>query len=379
MGSAVAWFLSANPDFDGTVCVVERDPSYERSSTARTNSCMRQQFSNPLNIQISQFGADFVRDFADLIGHPDTPSLAVDHFGYLYLAADAGAAEVLRANQVVQSGLGAGVVHLSAAEIAHRYPFYNVADIVGGNLNTLDEGYFDSGTMFQWLRRAAKASGVSFVTDEVVAIDVSDERVTGVHLASGGGIGCGTLVNATGPAAATVATMAGVDLPVEPRKRYTWVFDAAETLGQQLPLTIDPSGVHVRSDGEAFMAGCGPDVDTAVALDDLGMDDDLWEAKVWPALVHRIPAFERIRVTARWAGHYAYNTLDQNVVVGPCPTVANFILVNGFSGHGMQQAPAMGRGVSELIAYGQYRTLDLTPLGYERVARGEPFPECAII
>ncbi len=379
MGSGAAWFLARNPDFDGTVLVVERDPSYQQSSTARTNSCMRQQFSTEVNIRISQFGAEFVRDFPAWMDDPEAPELAVDHFGYLYLAADEATAAVLRANQRVQASLGAGTVIMAPDEIAAAYPFYSLDGIVCGSHNPLDEGWFDSGTIFEWWRRQARSGGVEYLADEVVGISRAGDAVTGVSLASGGTVGCGVLVNATGPRAALTARMAGLDLPVEPRKRFTFVFEAAEPLGQVLPLTIDPTGVHVRSDGAAYMAGCPPDVDPAVDPDDLTMDHEIFEDKVWPALAHRIPAFERIRVTSRWAGHYAYNRFDHNAVIGPHPEVPNFLFVNGFSGHGMQQSPAMGRAVSELVAYGGYRTLDLTALGYERIARDEPFVETAII
>ena len=379
MGSGVAWFLSRNPDFNGTVLVVERDPSYQNSSTARTNSCMRQQFSSEVNIRISRFGAEFVRDFPAWMDDPEAPPIAVNHFGYLYLAADETTADVLRANQQVQASLGAGTVIMTPDEIAAAYPFYNLDGIVCGSHNPVDEGWFDSGTIFEWWRRQARRGGVEYLVDEVVGITRSGSAVTGVTLAAGGDVGCGTLVNASGPRAAVTARMAGLDLPVEPRKRFTFVFEAAEPLGQDLPLTIDPTGVHVRSDGAAYMAGCPPDVDPAVDPEDLAMDHDIFEDKVWPALAHRIPAFERIRVTSRWAGHYAYNRFDHNAVIGPHPEVSNFFFVNGFSGHGMQQSPAMGRAVSELLTYGGYRTLDLSALGYERIARGEPFVETAII
>ena len=379
MGSGVAWFLSRNPDFDGTVLVVERDPSYQDSSTARTNSCMRQQFSTEVNIRISQFGAEFVRDFRAWMDDPEAPEIAVNHFGYLYLAADEATAAVLRANQRVQASLGAGTVIMTPDEIAAEYPFYNLDGIVCGSHNPVDAGWFDSGTIFEWWRRQARRNGVEYHTDEVVGIDRRNDAVTGVALASGGRIGCGTLVNATGPRAARTAAMAGLELPVEPRKRFTWIFEAAEPLARDLPLTIDPTGVHVRSDGAAYLAGCPPDIDPPVDPVDLDMDHDIFEDKVWPALAHRIAAFERIKVTSRWAGHYAYNRFDHNAVVGPHPEVSNFLFVNGFSGHGMQQSPAMGRAVSELITYGQYRTLDLSALGYERIARGEPFVETAII
>ncbi len=379
MGSSAAWFLSAEAGFDGSILVVDRDLSYESTSTAATNSCMRQQFSNPLNIAISQFAADFVRDFPTYLGDPEVPELAVDHYGYMYLAGDDAFAATLRTNQAVQAAHGAGTVIMTPEEIAQAYPFYNVDDIVCGSHNLVDEGYFDSGTMFDWWRKMARRNGVEYLENEVVAINRTDDTVTSVTLASGEVVSCGTVVNASGPRAVETAKMAGLELPVEPRKRYTFMFDCAETLGMQLPLTIDPTGVHVRSEGTAFMAGCTPDDDPAVAYDDFAMDPNIWEDKVWPVLAHRVPAFERIKVSTRWAGHYAHNTVDHNVIVGPHHEVENFVFACGFSGHGLQQSPAIGRGVSELIAHGSYRSLDLTPLGYHRIVAGEPFIETAII
>lgn len=380
MGSSVAWFLSSNDDFDGTVLVVERDPSYEFTSTARTNSCMRQQYSNELNIRVSRFSADYVRNFRRWMGDdPEVPELAVHHFGYMYLAGDERFAATLRAGQELQSSLGAGTVIMRPDEIVAEYPFYNVDDIVCGSHNTVDEGWFDSATMFDWWRRKARQAGVEYLTGEVVDIDRTGGAIAGVTLAGGETVACGVLVNASGPRAAATAALAGLELPVEARKRYTVVFDAAEPLPRALPLTIDPTGVHVRSDGGAYLAGSTPAIDPAVPFDDFRMDPDVWEEQIWPVLAHRIPAFERAKVRRQWAGHYAYNTLDHNAVIGPHTEVGNFIFINGFSGHGMQQSPAMGRGVSELVTYGGYRTLDLTLLGYDRIARNEPFPETAII
>ncbi len=380
MGSSAAWWLTANPDFDGSVLVVERDPSYEFSSTARTNSCMRQQFSNPLNIRISQFTADFVHNFREhLGGDPEIPEIATQLFGYMYLAADDAFAERLRTSQQLQESLGGGTKIMSPAEISETYPFYNMDGVVCGSHNLVDEGYFDGGTMFDWLRRQARRNGAEYVTNEVIGIDHDRQTVTSVTLASGETITCGHIVNASGPRAGDVAALAGFELPVEPRKRFTFIFDCAEDIGQDVPLTIDPTGVHVRSDGDAFLAGCPPFEDGRVDYDDFSIHDDIWEEKIWPAIANRVPAFERIKVTNKWAGHYAYNTLDHNVVVGPHPDVSSFIFMNGFSGHGLQQNPAMGRAVSELITYGEFRALDMTPLGYHRILAGEPFVETAII
>ena len=379
MGSSVAWFLAANPRFDGRVLVVERDPSYANCSTAHTNSCMRQQFSSEINIRISQFAADYVERFRVELGDPRVPAIHTHFFGYMYLAADEGFAGHLKETVSIQAELGAGTRIMSAAEIAEAYPFYRTDDILLGAHNLKDEGYFDAGTMFDWWRRCARDKGVEFISNEVVGIDVEAGRVGAVRLASGERIACGWVVNAAGPRAARVAEMAGRPLPVEPRKRYTWVFEAARPLDRALPLTVDPSGVHVRSDGAYYMAGATPDHDPAVAPDDFTFDHSLWQEKAWPAIAHRIPAFEAIRVVNEWVGHYAYNTLDQNAVVGPDDEVENFLYVNGFSGHGIQQAPAMGRGVAELITTGRYQTLDLSPLGIDRIRRGIRREEAAII
>ena len=380
MGSSAAWFLSANPDFNGSVLVIEKDPSYEFSSTARTNSCIRQQFTNPLNVKISQFGVEFLRAFRERLGgDPEVPEIILQEFGYMYLANNPATAEGLTASQKQQAALGAATRVLTADQLAAEYPFYNVKDILLGCHNPRDEGYFDGATMFDWWRRKARQNGVEYVTAEVSGINRTGDRVSGVTLASGETITAGTVVNAAGPRAAATARMAGVDLPIEPRRRYTFVFAAERPLERDLPLTIDPTGVHMRSDGQNYLCGCPPDDDPAVAFDGFEFDHSIWEEKVWPALANRIPAFEAIKVINSWVGHYAYNVLDQNAIIGPHSEVANLIFVNGFSGHGFQQSPAMGRGVSELITYGEFRELDMTDLSYERIAAGRPFVERAII
>lgn len=379
IGASVAWHLAASPDFDGRVLVVERDPSYEKCSTAHTNSCIRQQFSTPLNVQVSQYGVDYVKNFAARMGDERVPEIHLHSFGYLYLADDAASAETLRVNQAMQAGLGAGTRLLTPDQIAAQFPFYDLDGIVLGSHNPVDEGYFDGTTMFEWWRRLARERGVEFVQDEVVGLTREGARVTAVTLASGRVVSCGTVVNAAGPRAAQVADMAGVSLPVEPRKRYTWVVEAAEPLAQDLPLTIDPSGVHMRTDGQYYMIGAAPDEDQAVAPDDFIEDFSLWEQKAWPAVATRIPQFEALKVVNSWVGHYAYNTVDQNAIVGPHPEIGNLLFVNGFSGHGFQQAPAMGRGIAEWITHGAFTSLDLSEFGFERLARGGTASELRVI
>ena len=380
IGSSIAWHLSANPDFNGSVLVVERDPTYEWCSTTHTNSCIRQQYSTEINIRISQYGVECIKNFRDILGgDPDIPDIPLQSFGYMYLADNEAFANVLRENQKLQASLGAGTRLLTPDEVAEKYPFYNMDGIVLASHNPVNEGYFEGSTMFDWWRRKARQNGVEYLTNEVVDIPRDGARVTGVTLKSGETIAAGHVINASGPRGAVTARMAGLDIPVEPRRRHTFIYDCQQPLGQDLPLTIDPSGVHMRTDGQYFLTGGPPPEDPAADFDDFELDQNMWDDIIWPAIANRVPAFEAVKVINSWVGHYAYNTLDQNAIIGPHTEVGNFIFANGFSGHGFQQSPAMGRGVSELIAYGEFRTLDLTPLGYDRIARNEPFLEKAVI
>ena len=384
LGSSCAWFLKKHYGFKGSVLVVERDMTYELASTSHTNSCVRQQFSNELNVRISQYTAEFIREFqAYMAPLPDVPELKIQNFGYLYLTDQQDKADILRKLQVIQSDLGAGTVILSPDEIAERYPFYQLDDIVLGSLNTKDEGYFEGSTIFEWFRRGARSAGVEYIENEVVAIGRSGRRVNSVTLKSGDEISAGTIINASGPRASRTAEMAGFDpLPVEPRCRYTYIIYAEHPLEQVMPLTIDPSGIHYRPygrDGNQYMVGSPPADDYPRAPDDFSMDHNYWQDHVWPILASRIPAFESVKMINVWAGHYAYNTLDQNAIVGLHPDCDNFIFVNGFSGHGLQQSPAMGRGVAELILNGSYQSLDLSPLGIDRILENRPYLEMAII
>ena len=223
---------------------------------------------------------------------------------------------------------------------------------------------------------------VEYVANEVVAItrDPLGKKVVSVTLANGSVVSCGQVVNASGPRAARTAAMVGIDVPVEPRKRFTWVFKAEQPLDRDLPLTIDPSGVHVRENGGGtYLCGGHSDVDPCVAYDDFTMDHAIWEDKIWPAIATRIPQFEAIKVQSEWAGHYAMNLFDHNAIAGPHPEITNFLFLNGFSGHGLQQSPAMGRGTAEWLTYGAYRTLDLRPFHFDRIAAARPIPERAVI
>ena len=383
MGASTAWFLSKNEDFDGSVLVVERDPTYKNSSTMHTNSCMRQQFSAELNVRISQFAADFVNNIQDYMDGDDlVPELSIQNFGYMYFANNEAFANILQENQKVQLSVGAATQLLSPDQIKQRYQFYNVDDILLGSINLIDEGYWDGTAVFDSWRRQSRKAGAEYVTNEVVAMTKSADgtKVESVTLRSGEVITCGKVLNTSGPRASRTAQMAGIDVPVEPRKRYSWIFAAEQPLSQDLPLTIDPSGVHVRENGGGtYQCGAHSDIDPAVAYDDFIMDFDVWENHVWPILATRIPQFEAIKIQSEWAGHYAYNTFDHNAIMGPHTEVENFFFLNGFSGHGLQQSPAMGRGTAEMLIYGEYRSLDLSSFNYSRIPDNVPIIEKAVI
>ncbi len=383
MGSSTAWFLKDNPDFKGSILVVERDPTYEKCGTTFTNSCIRLQFSEPLNVKISQFGADFIKNLRRYMGNDErVPDLRIQNYGYLYLSNSEAFTSVLRENQKMQLALGANTRVLSPEDIKSEYPFYAVDDLVAGSINTVDEGYWEGITVFDWFKKVARERGAEYVANEVVGLNknANGDRIESVMLASGDVVGCGHVVNASGTRGALTAKMAGITIPIEPRKRATYVFTAEQPLDRVLPLTIDPSGVHFRQDGAStYLAGGHGAVDLAPQHDDFEMDPALWEEHIWPHIAARIPQFEAIKVVREWMGHYDYNVLDQNAIIGPHPQVRNFLFLNGFSGHGLQQSPAMGRATAEWITYGAFKTLDMSPFTFERITQNRPFLEKAII
>lgn len=388
IGSAVAYFLTANPDFDGSVLVIERDPSYRTASTSLSSSSIRVQFSNPINVQISQYGSEFIRNFGDAmqVEGEARPDLNFHPGGYLFLAGTPGQVQTLRENHEVQRACGADVVLWDQEALARAFPHLNVDDILLASYGQSGEGWFNNTGLMYGFKAKARAQGAEYLTDEVVGITRSGARLSAVTLKSGAIIKAGTIVNAAGPRAGVTAEMAGITLPVEPRKRTLFVYDCAATPegsatvnGGRLPLMIDPSGVFCRPEGRFFLTGGVPVDDPAVPFDDFEPRYHEFEDIIWPALAARSPAFEAIKVVNQWAGHYDFNRLDHNLIVGRHPEVSNFVFANGFSGHGLQQGPAAGRGVAELIIYGGFRTLDLTQVGYERIAENRPFIEKAVI
>lgn len=377
IGAAVAYFLKRVERFPGSVALIERDPTFARAATTLSCSSIRQQFSTPESVRLSRFGLNFLRSMRDEFGPELDPAL--HESGYLILAPE-GAEDILAENHRMQVEEGAPVAFLDRDALKLRAPWLSMEGIAAGTLGLSGEGWFDSHTLLKALRAGARSAGATPVAAEVSAVEQTARRISGIRLSDGTRIGCRMLVNAAGTAAGQVAAMAGRPLPVEPRKRSVFVVDAPDA-PKEMPLVSDPSGAWARPEGSGFLTGYSPpEADDGPADPaDFEVDFTIFEERLWPALASRIPAFERLKVTSAWAGHYDYNSLDQNAVIGLDPLLPNLFYANGFSGHGLQHAPGVGRALAELIVHGEFRTIDLSVFDYSRIAEGRPLFERNVI
>lgn len=373
MGASVAyWLTSMRPGLD--VLVVEQDPSFARSSTALSVASIRQQFTTAVNVEISRFGIGFIRDFAARAGM----NLGLKENGYLFLASTDDGAQTLSEVAAMQRSHGAATEVWAPDQIAARFPWLNTDDLTAATFGPRDEGWFDNMGLLAGFRSMAKAQGARFVTDRVTGLTVKSGRVTAVHLDAAGEVGCSMAVNAAGTRAAKVMQMAGLDLQVEPRKRTVFVIDAPNARHPDAPLLVD-LGFYLRPEQGHWITATVPQDDGPCADDDFEPDLHLFEDVIWEQLYHRAPGFDAVKVIRHWVGHYAYNTLDQNAILGPYPGLPNLYLCNGFSGHGLQQSPAVGRGIAEHILTGAWQTIDLSDLSVERMLSETPFRERAIV
>jgi glycine/D-amino acid oxidase-like deaminating enzyme len=378
IGSSIAYFLRLS-DPTVSVTVIERDPTYARSSSALSAASIRQQFSTPLSIQMSLFGIEFLRSIGERLEVDGTrPSIDLHEGGYLFLATPAGET-TLRENHALQKSLGADISLLDKDALQARFHWLNSEDLIAGAYGESGEGWFDGYGLVQALRKKALALGARYVAADVTAVDRDGKRVTHVQTANGERFPCDVVVNAAGAWSRKVAQMVGIDIPVYARRRSIFNVTSPARL-ERCPLLIDPTGVYFRPEGQAFICGTSPSPDNDP--DDLALDEvdhALFDDVIWPTLAHRVPQFEALRVQNCWSGYYEYNVFDQNAIIGYHPDVDNCIFANGFSGHGLQQGPATGRGISELILRGRYMTLDLSSLSFTRVLEHRPIVEKNVV
>ena len=378
MGASVAfWLTRMRPGL--SVLVVEQDPSFAYAATALSVASIRQQFTTAVNVEISRFGIGFIRDIAGHLGQAGgITSLGLKENGYLFVTGNTEAAALMHEVAGMQRGLGATTEVLSADQIQAKFPWMEVGDLVAGSFGPKDEGWFDNMGLLGGFRAAAKAQGARFITDRVTGLTVVAGRVVGAVLQKAGFVDCGSAVNAAGTRGAEVMRMAGLDLPVEPRKRTVFVIDAPNARHADAPLLVD-AGFYLRPEQDHWITATVPQDDGPCASDDFEPDLHLFEDVIWQQLYARAAGFDAVKVIRHWVGHYDYNTLDQNALLGPHPAVQNLYVMNGFSGHGLQQSPAVGRGVAEHILTGGWQSIDLSDLSVDRTVSGTAFLERAVV
>ncbi|HEY7786918.1 MAG TPA: FAD-dependent oxidoreductase [Casimicrobiaceae bacterium] len=375
VGSAVACFVAPLAP-SARVAVIEPDSTYEFASTLRASGGARRQFSCPENIEMSNFGISFIRH-ADATLATDGVSAHVEwrEGGYLFIVGPADV-DALRDNHAIQQAHGVVANWLTTSELHARYPSMSLEGIAAG-VHTPEDGWCDPNGLLQGLRRKARALGVEYVEDRVVGIDHDGSVARSLRLASGTVIPADYIVNAAGAWAKGIAAMVGMRLPIEPLRRFEHFFETPNRI-EPLPYVKDTARLAFRPEGRGYSGGV---VDSNEPRGyNFDVDHDYFERVVWPALAHRFPAFEACRCRRTWSGLYEQNELDGNPVIGRWSgRMENFLVVAGFSGHGMMHAPAAGRAIAELIVHGRYETIDLTRLGYQRIEVNEPYRERGIL
>jgi FAD-dependent oxidoreductase domain-containing protein 1 len=382
MGAATACFLAR--DHGVRALVLERDPTYARASSALSASSIRQQFSTPVNIGLSQWSLAFLRRIGDeLAGGAERPQIGLVEAGYLYLAGAAvrTGADTLRATHAVQRACGADVVLLSPGALRARFDWLAVDDLALGAFGQSGEGWFDGPALLQAFRRKAVACGARFVAADASSFDTTASSVRAVRCTDGRSFETDAVVLCAGAWTAPLAGQLGVVLPVSAKKRDVFVLDSPAQL-PNCPLVIDPAGVWFRPEGSGFIAGAPPRGGAAADADDVPLhmiDHALFDDVIWPVLATRVPAFEALRVRSAWAGYYEMNAFDHNGLAGALPGWRNAFTACGFSGHGMQHAPAVGNALAALIAGGRSSAPSIDALSVQRLLDGRPLVERNVI
>jgi glycine/D-amino acid oxidase-like deaminating enzyme len=375
MGSATAYYLTKT-DPSLNVAVVERDPTYARASTTLSMSNVRIQFSLKQNIQISQYAFRVLETFEqDMAVGDHVPKIYFHRGGNLFLVGEQNQKDARRAYDL-QRSLGCRVEWWSPSEIKARYPLYETAGYVGGTFGP-DDGHFDAYAALMAYKAKARSQGAHYLTGEVVKIRTATGRVAGVDLGSGEALAGGCLVNCGGAWAAQIAETAGVKLPVIPVKRQVFALDTAVKPDGPLPLTVLLSGLYFRTEtGGLILLGKSMEEDPVGF--NFSWDQQRFMEILWPELAEFVPAWDRLKLVRGWAGLYDVNTLDHNAIIGEWPEINGLYLATGFSGHGLQQGPAVGRFLAEIIL-GKPISLDLSSFSPQRILENRPLSENGIV
>jgi len=374
IGSSVAYNL-LNDGYTGKIIVFEKDQLYEHSSTPRSAGGIRQLFTTAVNIQISRYGLQKYKTFADdMAVDGEKAEIDFKQRGYLFLAQNENLSD-LEQQAKLQHGYNVPSELLSPQELLSIIPELNIDDLAGG-LYCAEDGYLDPYSVMIGYAKKAKQLGATYIYKPVDHLLTGRDGITGVELECGDVYHAPTVINCAGPWAPQLSEKIDCPVPVIPLKRQIIQFDISEPLQNYLPLTVDPTEVYFRHEGNNLIVGYSEEVKPGI---DFKWRRDFFTEELWPVLAHRVSNFERAKVISGWAGMYSHNTKDQNAIIGAHPEVHGYYMACGFSGHGMQQAPAVGKGLSELISTGNYETLDLKPLRFERFAENDLLIEGAIV
>jgi FAD-dependent oxidoreductase domain-containing protein 1 len=375
MGCAAAYYLICG-DETLKIAVVEQDPTYAQASTTLSMANVRIQFSLKENIQISQYAGEVFEKFDDdMAVEGIKPGIDYKREGNLFLIRHQDR-EAARNALSLQKNLGCQVEWWSIETVKQHFPLYEPIGLAGGTFGPTD-GHLDPYSLLMGYKYKARTLGVTFISDKVLEITRNSREISGVILAANKSLGAAIVINCAGAWAAQIALTAGVKLPIRPRKRQVFVLDSAVKPEQPLPLTILPSGLYFRTDtGGQILLGKSMEEDPAEF--EFTWDQERFLEHLWPELVTIVPHFDRLKLVRGWAGLYAENTFDGNAILGECPECRGFYLANGFSGHGLQQAPAVGRYLSELILQ-RKPTLDLSIFSPHRLFTNKPISETGLV
>ena len=375
IGSSTAYHLMCN-DPQLKLTVVEPDPTYTQASSTLSLANIRIQFSLKENIQISQYTLDVLHDFDESMAVDDNkPNIGYRTEGNLFIVDESGQESAEKAFEL-QKQMNGSVDWWSPDDIKQRYPLYEIGNYKGGTFGSQD-GHLDAYAFLRGFRTKAEHLGAAYIKDEVTDITTQSGRITGVQLASGNRLTSDKVVNCAGAWAAKVAQTAGVQLPIDPVKRQVFALDPAKKPESPLPLTFLPSGLYFRTETGNLIV-CGKSMTSDAVGFDFTWDENRFMEILWPDLAEFVPAFDTLKLVRGWAGLYAVNRLDGNAILGEWPELEGFYLANGFSGHGLQQAPAVGRYISELIL-GQHPTMDLSIFNPQRIIENRPVNELGLI
>ena len=372
VGCATALHLkTAEPGLE--VVVVDPDYTYARAATGKGTGGVRQLFTRPENIQMSQYTLEVIEDWptwGSIDGTPP-PELSWRANGYLFIVGPDDV-ETLASNFETHQQYGVEAEWLEQADLAERYPGLVSTDLVAGVLSPRD-GWLNPKVFFAVLQAKARAAGAAFLHDRVAGLEKTGSVVTSAALASGRELTVDAVVNAAGVHAPTLAALLGMTLPVEPMRRHEHYLET-EKDADQLPFVKDVDGLAVHAYRNGVSVG-------KVDFDHPGgenftLDETDYTHRVAPAMAERFAGLGRLTLRDSWTGLYDRNRFDGNMILGSWPgRLDNFYVACGFSGHGFMHALAVGRGLTELITSGSYQTLDLSRMGYSRILDQQPYGE----